>query len=87
MAKKPKGWTFIDFKVGEFILDELLARNWTIEMLACAMECDQNQLEAIIEGKRKMNQAYARMLGKAFGTSWQIWYRLGKLGEQAKGGD
>ena len=82
MAKKPKDWTGISYPIGEFIMDELKARRWTVEMLAGAMGCETKQLEAIIEGKRELNQAYARMLGKAFGTSWQMWSRLAK---QAKG--
>lgn len=78
------------FPPGEFILDEIEARGWTEEDLAYRMgastedEFAQNllTLHLIIEfpeykGRAtRMGDGVAEQLGKAFGTSAELWANL-----------
>lgn len=63
------------FPPGEFIRDELTARNWTIEMMAGCAGCSVERIQDVIDLK-PLNRVTAWHIGKAFGTSPQMWLRL-----------
>lgn len=72
------------FPVGEYILDELVARGWTAADLATRMGGDARLNECVIElmihcGDNEvlpMKEETARQIGDAFGTSWEVWFNL-----------
>lgn len=77
------------FPPGEFIREELDAREWTQEVLAEVIGRSPRLVSEIITGRRAITPETARILGDAFGTSAQLWmnlesaYRL----SQVRGGD
>lgn len=64
------------FPPGEFIKDELEARNWTQEDLAWIMGRDLRVVNEIIKGRRSITPETARALGEALGTTAQYWMNL-----------
>lgn len=64
------------FPPGEFIKDELEAREWTQLDLAQIMGRDPVQISLIINGKQALTPETARQLGDAFGTGAQFWLNL-----------
>ena len=64
------------FPVGEFILDELDAREWTQSNFAIIAGIPLNVLGGIINGKQNITPEIAKKLGKAFGTSAEYWINL-----------
>ena len=64
------------FLPGEFIQEELDARNWTQSDLADILGRRVNQVNQIIKGKTGVTPETAKALGAAFGTSPQYWLNL-----------
>ena len=64
------------FPPGEFIQEELDARNWTQSDLADILGRRVNQVNQIIKGKTGVTPETAKALGAAFGTSPQYWLNL-----------
>lgn len=71
------------FPPGEFIRDELDARNWTQEDLAEILGRPLRTINQIIAGKKAITPQTAQELAAAFGTTPELWlnlenaYRLG----------
>jgi HTH-type transcriptional regulator/antitoxin HigA len=64
------------FPPGEYIRDELEARNWTQEDLATILNRPLKSINQIINGKKAITPKTALELAKAFGTSADLWMNL-----------
>jgi HTH-type transcriptional regulator/antitoxin HigA len=64
------------FPPGEFIREELEARNWSQVELAEIIGRQPKVVHDIIAGKRSITPEIAKALGDAFGTSAQYWMNL-----------
>lgn len=64
------------FPPGEFIREELEARDWTQEVLAIILKKPLPAVNEIILGKKAITADTARALGEAFGTSPELWLNL-----------
>lgn len=64
------------FPPGEFIMEELEARNWTQLELAEIVGRHPNVINDIILKKRSITPEIAKALGEAFGTSAHYWMNL-----------
>ncbi len=64
------------FPPGEFIKEELEARNWTQNDLAEILDVSPRLVSEIITGKRSITPNTAKRLADAFGTSAQLWMNL-----------
>jgi HTH-type transcriptional regulator / antitoxin HigA len=64
------------FAPGEFLKEELEAREWTQRELADILERPARLISELIAGKRAITPETARGLGAAFGTSAEYWMNL-----------
>lgn len=64
------------FPPGDYIREELEAREWTQLDLAAIVDRPANVVSDIITGRRPISPEIANLLGKAFGTSAQLWMNL-----------
>jgi HTH-type transcriptional regulator/antitoxin HigA len=64
------------FSPGEFIKEELEARDWTQNDLAVILGRQLRTVSDIVTGKRGITPETAKGLGQAFGTSAQLWMNL-----------
>jgi XRE family plasmid maintenance system antidote protein len=64
------------FPVGEFLVDELEARSWSQEEFARLMGRPVEFVAEIISGERKLTDQTAAEIGKALGTSAELWLNL-----------
>jgi HTH-type transcriptional regulator/antitoxin HigA len=64
------------FPPGDFIKEELEAREWTQTDLAEILGRPQRLVSEIINGKRAVSPETAKGLGEAFGTDAQFWMNL-----------
>ena len=64
------------FPPGEFIKDELEARDWTQDVLAEITGIPAPVISNIIKGKRAVSTEIASNLAAAFGTTAQFWMNL-----------
>lgn len=64
------------FPPGEFLKDELDARNWTQVEFAEIIGKDTRSIYEIVNGKRSITPETAVMFAEAFGTSAQMWLNL-----------
>jgi HTH-type transcriptional regulator/antitoxin HigA len=64
------------FPPGDFIKEELEAREWTQTDLAEILGRPQRVVSEIINGKRAISPETAKGLGEAFGTGAQFWMNL-----------
>lgn len=64
------------FPPGEFIKEELQARNWSQVELAEIIGRNPNMVNELVMGKRSVTPGTAKALGDAFGTSAQYWMNL-----------
>jgi HTH-type transcriptional regulator/antitoxin HigA len=73
------------FTPGEFIRDELAARGWTQAKFAEIIGRPLQNVNEIINGKRRITPEMAVLIAAAFGTSPEVWlnlentYRLSKV--------
>lgn len=64
------------FPPGEYLLDELNARNWSQVEFAEIIGRDKALVNQIIKGKRGINPDTAKAIGAALGTSAELWMNL-----------
>src|SRR5262245_61878809 len=64
------------FPPGDFIKEELEAREWTQTDLAEILGRPQRVVSEVINGKRAISPETAKGLGEAFGTGAQLWMNL-----------
>ena len=64
------------FPPGDFIREEIEWRGWTQEVLAEILGISLRRVNEVIKGKRRVTPETARALGKAFGTSAELWMNL-----------
>lgn len=64
------------FPPGEFLRDELEAREWTQQALADILDRPARLISELIAAKRAITPETARGLGAAFGTSAEYWMNL-----------
>jgi HTH-type transcriptional regulator/antitoxin HigA len=64
------------FPPGEFIREEMEAREWSQLDLADILEMQPPALNQLLAGKRKVSPEIARKLGAAFDTSAELWMNL-----------
>src|SRR5262245_11620018 len=64
------------FPPGDFIKEELEAREWTQTDLAEILGRPQRVVSEVINGKRAISPETAKGLGEAFGTGAQFWMNL-----------
>jgi HTH-type transcriptional regulator/antitoxin HigA len=64
------------FPPGEFIMEELEARNWSQIELSEIIGRQPKVINDVILGKRSITPEIAKALGEAFGTSPQYWMNL-----------
>ncbi len=64
------------FPVGEYIRDELEARDWNIVDLARIMDVPLSHVELVVSGGRKLTVGFAEKLGMAFAQNPETWLRL-----------
>jgi HTH-type transcriptional regulator / antitoxin HigA len=74
------------FPPGEFIRDELEARNWTQADLAAILKRPLPAINEIIKGKKAITAETAKALGDAFGTGPEFWQNLQSSYELAMAG-
>jgi antitoxin HigA-1 len=65
-----------NFHPGEFIKDELEARDWKQQELANKMDVAKNVLSEIIHGKRNLTPALALKLESSLGIKAEFWMKL-----------
>jgi len=70
------------FPPGEFIKEELEAREWTQQTLADIMGRQTSVISALVNGKRAISVDIANELSHAFGTSADYWMNLEKSYQQ-----
>ncbi len=68
------------FPVGEYIADELAARKWSNAELASRTGLAPSEIVDIILGTKKILAKDAEAIGRAFGTSAELWLRLQRAG-------
>ncbi len=61
-----------------FIKEEIEARGWTPAGLVVVMQSDTETVGKLLSGELTITLGIAEKLGKAFGTSWQLWCNLEK---------
>lgn len=64
------------FPVGEFLADELDARDWTQAEFAEIIDRPAQFVSEIVSGKKEITRESAAQIGAALGTSPQIWLNL-----------
>jgi len=70
--------------VGEYILDELRARDWNWYRFADAASLHPIILYDIVIGRLGITEPVARKIGFAFGTSDTLWMNLSKQAQKRK---
>lgn len=71
-----KNIPFINIGPGEFIKEELKARNWRQEDLAEILGISLKSVNKLIKNKQSVTIEMAKLLNKAFGQSPQYWINL-----------
>jgi addiction module HigA family antidote len=64
------------FHPGEFLLEEIEARNIQKKDFANQIGIYPNNLSLIFAGKRDISASLAIKIGRALGTSGELWYNL-----------
>jgi HTH-type transcriptional regulator/antitoxin HigA len=72
---------------GEFIKEELEAREWSQRDLACILGCPEQALAAIINGKRGITSDMAKALSLAFEVSPELFTNFQQAYDLAKADD
>ncbi len=66
------------FHPSEFIREEMTERRWSVEQFAILLEMKPGIAQMLVDGDKRVTRLVAVRIGKAFGTSWQLWWRLQK---------
>ena len=76
-------------QASEFIRDEVSARGWSTVDLRNAMLPGMPLLsvERLLRGEEHIDEAWAELLSKAFGTSCLLWLRLQQAADQEASDD
>jgi HTH-type transcriptional regulator/antitoxin HigA len=74
------------FPPGDFIKEELEARDWSQADLAEIMGRSAKEVSDLVSGKRAISLGIAKELGAAFGTSAQYWVNLESSYQLGRGG-
>jgi HTH-type transcriptional regulator/antitoxin HigA len=64
------------FRPGDYIRDELEARNWTQAEFARIVGRPLQAVNEIIKGKKRITVETAKEIGAAFGTGPEVWLNL-----------
>lgn len=64
------------FPVGEFLVEELAARGWSVEEFARFTGLPMEFVAEIISGERELTDQVANKIGQALGTSAELWLGL-----------
>ena len=64
---------FLNIGPGEFIKEELEARNWRQEDLASILGVSLKSVNKLIQNKQSITIEMAKLLSRAFGQSPQYW--------------
>jgi addiction module HigA family antidote len=64
------------FHPGEFIKDELEAREWSQQDLADKMKVSKSEISFVVHGHRDINVKLAVLLEKAMGIDAEFWMNL-----------
>ena len=64
------------FHPGEYIKDELEARGWSFQEFSNNSGISLKTIKGIIDDHSIVNPEIAKKIGKAFGTSTEIWLSL-----------
>ncbi|MBU2269240.1 MAG: HigA family addiction module antidote protein [Bacteroidetes bacterium] len=64
------------FHPGEFLLEEIEAREFQKKDFAAQIGIFPNNLSLIFAGKRDISATLAIKIGKALGTNSELWYNL-----------
>ena len=64
------------FHPGEYILEEMAERKWSMHELAHKLKCSFTQLHGIVYKKQTILPEMAMALGDVFGTGAQVWLNL-----------
>ena len=64
------------FPPGDFVREELAARNWTQADLARIIGQSLQHVNMLVRNRRKITPRTAVQLGAAFGSSAEVWLRL-----------
>ena len=64
------------FPVGEYIVEEIKERHWSIKRLAELSGIDKRHLQDIIAGRVRVDAISAERLGNTLGTSAIMWINL-----------
>jgi HTH-type transcriptional regulator/antitoxin HigA len=64
------------FPPGDFLREELEARDWTAAHLATLLGCSPQLVEAVLAGQCGISPETARGLARALGTSPDLWLNL-----------
>ena len=64
------------FPVGEFLLEELAARGWSVEEFARFTGLPMELASGIISGERELTEQVATKIGQALGMSAELWLGL-----------
>lgn len=66
------------FHPGEIIRDEIDERGWTVAQFSEAMGLPIFEVEALLNGKKRVTVSVAERLGRAFDTSVVSWLNMQK---------
>lgn len=61
---------------GEYLRDELRARNWSEQEFATTIKWPLRAVLEILNGQREITTEAATAIGEALGTSPDLWLRL-----------
>jgi len=64
------------FPPGEFLQEELEARDWTPQQFAAQLNVPSEVLHALLEGKQVIDADMAARLSRALGSSAAYWLNL-----------
>ncbi len=61
---------------GEYICDELEARDWTPADFARITRWSMTTVNSVLDGSREIDTEIAQVLAATFGTSFELWLGL-----------
>jgi antitoxin HigA-1 len=61
---------------GVILNREIMAREWSYDEAAERLGCTVEEVFGLVRGEVKVDAGWARRLGRAFGTSVEVWVNL-----------